>query len=279
MRQLFMAMTVAATLGLTGCDKIESYLPDYARAFFSKSTLPKNVAAGTFKGQVKVAFVDPKGPDDRNVLLLEPFGYKDSKGVDWDVPAGFVSDGASIPWSLWTFIGGPYDGPYRDAAIIHDYFCDKKDRPWEQVHAMFLEASLRRGTSDSIAQTMYAGILYGGPRWPAPAVVKKAQLGLSFGPASTLLPTSRQTLHQALRLAQAPSQTPGTPSTTPPAAGAPPTPGTPATVDPGITQRKATTSEKQQFDDLKAWIEQTKPTPEQIRKRVEEMRQAKGLAK
>ena len=132
---------------------------------------------------------------------------------------------------------------------------------------MFLEASLKRGTSDSIAQTMYAGILYGGPRWPAPAVVKKAQIGPSFGPASR--PTSSS------RMAQAP----GTPPKNPPVAGAPPTPGTPAIADNGITKRKATQTEKQQFDEMKLWIEQTKPTPEQIRKRVEEMRQAKGLAK
>ena len=270
MRHVMMAITIAATLGLSGCDQIQSYLPDYAKAFFSKSTLPKNVAAGTFKGQVKVLFVDPKGPDDRDVQLVEAFGFRDSKGVDWDVPAGFVSDGASVPWGLWTFIGGPYDGPYRDAAILHDYFCTTKSRSWEDTHVMFLEASLKRGTTDSIAQTMYAGILYGGPRWPAPAVAKKAQLGPSFGSPAT-------PMRQSSRLAQA--QVPGTPSKSPPAAGAPPTPGTPATADPGITKRQPSPAEKQQFDEFKLWVEQTKPTPEQIRKRVEEMRQAKGLAK
>ncbi len=232
MRRLMMTAALAATLGVSGCDQ----MPDYVKAFFSKSTLPSNVSAGSFKSQVKVLFVDPKGPDDRNVQLLEPFGFKDSKGVDWDVPAGYVSDGASIPWSLWTFIGGPYDGPYRDAAILHDYFCDKKDRPWEQVHAMFLEAAIKRGTPESTAQTMYAGILYGGPRWPAPPVLKKAQIG---------------------------------PST--------PTPKGP--VDTGMTKRQATQSEKQQFEELRIWIEQTKPTPDQIKKRVDEMRAQKGLPK
>ena len=129
---------------------------------------------------------------------------------------------------------------------------------------MFLEAAIKRGTLDSIAQTMYAGILYGGPRWPAP-VAKKAQLGPSF----SALPSPH------IRLAQ----TPGTPPVSPPAAGAPPTPGTPKTSDPGITKRSATTSEKQDFEDMKRWIEQTKPTPDQIRKRVEELRAAKGLSK
>lgn len=227
MRRLLVAAVLVAAVGTSGCDS----MPDYIRAFFDKKTLPKNVSAGTFKGQIKVLFVEPKKADDRDVQLLEPFGYRDSKGVDWEVPAGFKSDGASIPWGLWTFIGGPYDGPYRDAAILHDYYCTKKDRTWEEVHAMFLEAAIKRGVPESTAQTMYAGILYGGPRWPAP--LKKAQVT--------------------------------------------PTPGTPAQVDPGITNRKPTANEKQQFEDLKQWIERTKPTPEQIMKRIEEMRKAQGL--
>ena len=227
MRKMLVAAVVVSGLGLGGCE----YAPDYVRAFFAKSTLPKNVVAGSFKGQVKVLFVEPKKPDDRNVQLLEPFGYRDSKGADWDVPAGYVSDGASIPWSLWTFIGGPYDGPYRDAAIIHDYFCENKLRTWEETHAMFLEAALRRGVTESVAQTMYAGILYGGPRWPAP--LKKAQI-----------------------IAQTETKGP---------------------VDTGVTKRAATKSEKEQFEDLRRWIEQTKPTPEQIKQRVEEMRRSQGM--
>lgn len=233
MRRYLVGAVLVAALGLSGCDS----LPDYVKAFFSKSTLPTNVAAGSFKGQIKVLFVDPTKPDDRNVQMLEPFGYKDSKGVDWDVPAGFISDGASIPWGLWTFIGGPYDGPYRDAAILHDYYCDKKLRTWEQTHAMFLEAAIRRGVPESTAQTMYAGILYGGPRWSPPSPLSKAQI-----------------------LGQT------TPVTPPP-----------GKVDPGITNRAPTKSEKEEFEAFKLWIEQTKPTPAQIQKRVEEMRAAKGL--
>lgn len=231
MRRVVLMALLVSGLGLGGCDVAPDYIPDYIRAYFSKSTLPTNVAAGTFKGQVKVLFMEPKKPEDRNVQLLEPFGYRDSKGVDWDVPAGYISDGASIPWSLWTFVGGPYDGPYRDAAIIHDYYCEKKTRTWEETHAMFLEASLRRGVTESVAQTMYAGILYGGPRWPAP--LQRAQI-----------------------LAQT---------------------GTRGPVDTGATKREATKSEKEDFEEMKRWIEQTKPTPEQIMKRVEELRQRHGL--
>lgn len=225
MRRIFVAAAVVAALGLSGCDR----MPDYLKALFGQTKLPTNVSAGSYKGQVKVLFVEPKRPDDRNVQLLEPFGYKDSKGVDWDVPAGYVSDGASIPWSLWSFIGGPYDGPYRDAAIIHDYFCEMKLRTWEDTHAMFLEAAIKRGVPESTAQTMYAGILYGGPRWPKP-VTKAQMIFVQTGPVHT-----------------------------------------------GTGKREATKAEKDQFEELKRWIEQTKPTPDQIKKKVEEMRAAKGM--
>lgn len=232
--RLVRIVTISAVLmlplGLGGCD----YLPDSVKALVSR---PQTAVTGAFKngsykGQLKVLFLEPKKPEDRSVQLLEPFGYKDSKGVDWDVPAGFVSDGASIPWSLWPFIGGPFDGPHRDAAVLHDYYCEKRTRTWEEVHSMFLEASLRRGVPETTAQTMYAGILYGGPRWDPPAL-QRAQLTPGAGKAA-------------------------------------------APADPGITNRKATESEKQRFEDLKTWIEREKPTAEQIRKRVEEMRAAEG---
>lgn len=232
MRHLSMAAACAAALAVSGCD----YLPDYAKALINKPPATSAIIAGTFTGPLKVVFLEPKKPDDRNIQTLEVFGYKDSKGVEWTVPAGTVSDGASIPWSLWSFIGGPFDGPYRDAAVIHDYFCHQKTRTWEEVHTMFLEASIRRGTPESLAQTMYAGILYGGPRWDAPKTTVKAQI----------IPIQ---------------------STTPQKA------------DPGITNRGATNNEKAQFDELKKWIEETKPTPDQIKKRVEDMRKANGLAK
>ena len=163
MRRVAVAFILFGALGVGACDM----LPDSVSALLSRPQTAVSGAFknGAFKGQLKVMFLEPKNAEDRNVQLLEPFGYKDSKGVDWDVPGGFVSDGASIPWSLWSFIGGPFDGPHRDAAIIHDYFCATKSRKWEDVHAMFLEAALRRGVSESTAQTMYAGILYGGPRW------------------------------------------------------------------------------------------------------------------
>jgi hypothetical protein len=37
------------------------------------------------------------------------------------IPAGFISDGASVPRFLWTITGITPDGELRSAALIHDY--------------------------------------------------------------------------------------------------------------------------------------------------------------
>ena len=203
------------------------YQPAFLQPLLRKMSLGK----GQFLGELEVRFFSSKSGDGHPVeliLLLKPFGYKDASGVEWSVPAGFISDGASIPDWLWTLLGGPYSGPYRDAAVIHDFYCREKVRPWEAVHKVFLEAALTRGTSETLANTMYAGILLGGPRWDPP---KSGWLGSGVRKAQ-LVPT------------QAPK------------------PGEP------------TKSDKEAFDDLKAWIEREKPTLDQIKKRVEEIRKA-----
>lgn len=229
MHRQIVAIVTLLSIGLGGCD----YLPDYLRALISK---PKVIAGkvyekGTFKGDLDVRFLSAVSGDGQRIemiQLLQPFGYKDSKGVDWDVPSGFISDGASIPRELWVLLGGPFSGPYRDAAVVHDFYCWTKDRKWEDVHDVFAEAAAKRGTSESLTKVLYAGVLFGGPRW---------QLGQS-GSLQTRLPIIKA------QVAPAPS-----------------------------VQGK---TDKQIFDELKGWIEKEKPTLDQIRKRVDEIRKAQA---
>jgi hypothetical protein len=80
---------------------------------------------GTFVGKVVTEWLD----DGRKMKLIEGFGYIDPSGVRWDAPAGWVVDGASIPRIGWSLIGGPFEGRYRNASVIHDIACDQKQRP------------------------------------------------------------------------------------------------------------------------------------------------------
>ena len=46
------------------------------------------------------------------------------KKKTWTAPKGAKVDGASIPQLFWTPIGGPFEGKYRYASVIHDTECD-----------------------------------------------------------------------------------------------------------------------------------------------------------
>ena len=50
-------------------------------------------------------------------ILSEDFVYVDSQGNSYTVPAGFITDGASIPKILFFWSWGKWD----IAAIVHDY--------------------------------------------------------------------------------------------------------------------------------------------------------------
>jgi hypothetical protein len=102
--------------------------------------------------------------------LVEPFAYIDPTGERWDAPVGAVVDGASIPRFAWTAIGGPFEGSYRDASVIHDVGCVEQSRPWQAVHRMFFTAMLASGVELLKAKIMYAAVYHFGPRWSRPTV-------------------------------------------------------------------------------------------------------------
>jgi hypothetical protein len=222
-------------------------VPDYLQAVLCKPEVIQSMAykRGSFPNPLDVRFmsvVSGDGHPIEMVQLLKPFSYRDSKGQVWDVPEGFLSDGASIPEQLWAVVGGPYSGPYRDAAVIHDYYCYTKQRKWEEVHDVFLEAALNRGTPEWKAQYMFAGILLKGPRWPTP---RSSEIYGRFSHAQ-FIPSAR---------AQTP---PPAPKAAPSAAGK---------------------TDAQIFEELRIWIEKEKPTRDQIRQRIEELRKTQTPVK
>lgn len=103
--------------------------------------------------------------DGRKVRLLENYTYVDPNGETWPVPVDTVVDGASIPQLFWTLIGGPFEGKYRNASVVHDYYCDQKTRPWEKVHRMFYDAMVESGVEPLQAKIMYYAVYNFGPRW------------------------------------------------------------------------------------------------------------------
>lgn len=100
-----------------------------------------------------------------HIKLNNDFKYIDPFGQEWNVPNGSVVDGASIPIFLWSIIGSPLTGKYREASVIHDIACDLKIKPWKEVHRAFYFAMRASGVGELQAKIMYAGVYFFGPRW------------------------------------------------------------------------------------------------------------------
>lgn len=117
-------------------------------------------ACNQFVGTVQAQWID-----GRKMRLTAPFAFVDPGCKRWEVPTGVSVDGASIPQAFWSIIGGPFEGAYRQASVIHDYYCVKRNRSWRSVHRMFYDGMLAAGTDPIKAKIMYYAVLVGGPRW------------------------------------------------------------------------------------------------------------------
>ena len=160
--------------------------------------------AGYYIGNLEFAPLD----DGRHMRTIKPFGFVDSSGRKWVVPAGAIVDGASIPSMFWPVIGGPFEGKYRDASVIHDYYCDVRTRPWRDTDRVFYEAMLVSGVSEREAKTMYMAVVYGGPHWDLQTirnnilsssnaiVAASEQLGVTPDRGSGGNPTDMQISHE-----------------------------------------------------------------------------------
>jgi hypothetical protein len=119
---------------------------------------------GTFVGDVVAMFL----PDGRTMRLTADFAYVDPSGKRWNAPKDSIIDGASIPQVFWTLVGGPFEGQYRNASVVHDVACEEKSERWQDVHRMFYYAMRAGGVSERRAALMYAAVYRFGPKWDEP---------------------------------------------------------------------------------------------------------------
>jgi Protein of unknown function (DUF1353) len=112
-------------------------------------------------------------PDGRTMTLLTELRYTDPKGFVWVAPIGSVVDGASIPRYLWSIMGGPFEGKYRNASVLHDVAYGAKKRPWQDCDRMFYYAMRCSGVSAVEAKTMFYALYKFGHHWKFP--IKRAK--------------------------------------------------------------------------------------------------------
>lgn len=123
---------------------------------------------GEYIGEVVAIWL----PGGREMKLVSEFSYKDPKLRLWTAPTGSIVDGASIPQVAWSLIGGPFEGKYREASVIHDVACAERKQRWEDVHEAFYYAMLASGVEPTRAKVMYSAVYFFGPRWDYKYVLK-----------------------------------------------------------------------------------------------------------
>jgi len=102
--------------------------------------------------------------DGRVFEVIKNFTYIDPTGGHWGVPKGARSDCASVPRVAWS-IFPPCAGSHLKAAVVHDHFCETRNKSWRDVHRMFFNALRAAGVSQRSASLMYAAVYMFGPRW------------------------------------------------------------------------------------------------------------------
>jgi hypothetical protein len=115
-------------------------------------------------------------------VLLEDFSFTDPNGFKWETPEGWEVDGASIPQLAWSFVGGPMSGKYIHASIIHDRYCDEKNRTAHDTHRNFYYGMKANGVSEAKANFMYLAVRTFGPSWK----VVRGSSQKMFGPPTYL---------------------------------------------------------------------------------------------
>ncbi|EEM1818480.1 DUF1353 domain-containing protein [Salmonella enterica subsp. enterica] len=93
-----------------------------------------------------------------NWRVYEPFEFylSDDESDVIEVPAGFITDLATVPRIFWMLL--PPDGKYAKAAIIHDYLYDNALRSKKEADLIFLDGMTVLGVPKWKRMVMYLAV-------------------------------------------------------------------------------------------------------------------------
>lgn len=119
-----------------------------------------------YDGLPTVEVLEHQADEHGNIFtLLRPLPYR-----TLIVPAGFESDGASVPRFLWGAVFPRDDRQALFGALVHDYVYRTHPFGWtkKDADASFYELMRKGGVSYIRARMAYWGVrLFGGSAWDA----------------------------------------------------------------------------------------------------------------
>lgn len=132
------------------------------------AALPVSASAQEYNGKfydIPITLqVNPVG-SEKPFRVVNGFRFEDPNTLEWAVPSGANTDGASIPWLFEIMTGDNFDPAYLPAAVVHDYYCCVQTRTAHDTHRNFYYAMLANNTPSSKAWSMYTAVRLLGPDW------------------------------------------------------------------------------------------------------------------
>ena len=130
-----------------------------------------------------VAELKARGLDTEKsyAVLLSPLYFQVPGGPLIEIPAGLITDFASVPRIFWS-VFPPYDPYYGAPAVLHDFGYSTQGTfelpgfklPRSEVDQLFLEAMTLQDTERWRRNLMYAAVrLFGASTWSARHEPKK----------------------------------------------------------------------------------------------------------
>lgn len=132
------------------------------------TALPVSAAAEEYNGKfhdIPITLqVNPVG-SEKPFRVVDGFRFEDPNTLEWAVPGGANTDGATIPWLFEIMTGDNFDPAYLPAAVVHDYYCCVQTRTAHDTHRNFYYAMLANNTPAWKVWSMYTAVRLLGPDW------------------------------------------------------------------------------------------------------------------
>lgn len=129
-----------------------------------------------FSGSLQLDFGD-WGNAGRIAIILQPILWDDGHGFACIIPAGTMTDGATLPRPFWWFLP-PWGDLSTLAAILHDYLCEQLDMgepvngcdTREKCDQQFYRALKALGVNGVVSAIAWLGVRFGSTfLWHPPA--------------------------------------------------------------------------------------------------------------
>ncbi len=122
--------------------------------------------------QFKTMMVVAPMPDGVQWALQAPLVYESDLGGEYTVPAGFVTDLASIPKVLWAIL--PPWSRYGPAAVVHDWLY-WSGVPRATCDGVLREAMILLGVDQATVNQIYGAVsAFGQAAWDRNAELRKS---------------------------------------------------------------------------------------------------------